>query len=260
MSDFFSSLVARSIGTVPVIRPRLTSLFEPIRGESSSIGDAFASVPDETPLHLETERDVESPRKQDRKRAASLSVPADDEQRKANMAEQPPASPALTPSDRHMGEPERIVARRVMDDEAAKPEPQRPSGREASDRILAVPAVEQQETTSVRPPSVVPEIVPPVRHQATADDERGLLIPPKLTPEMRLSDLALSARQDRPHQEERSFLAEASQPSEATVQVTIGRIEVRATKEGLPSPRSRSKSPVMSLDEYLRGRTRRVGP
>ena len=60
----------------------------------------------------------------------------------------------------------------------------------------------------------------------------------------------------------------ASAPPEAparpepapTIQVTIGRIEVRATPPPAPPPqRQRSASPVMSLDEYLRQRARGGG-
>ena len=41
----------------------------------------------------------------------------------------------------------------------------------------------------------------------------------------------------------------------SSIEVTIGRIEVRATPPPVsPQPKSRSKSPVMSLDEYLRQR------
>jgi hypothetical protein len=43
-----------------------------------------------------------------------------------------------------------------------------------------------------------------------------------------------------------------------SVHVTIGRIEVRAVQEQQPAPRQRGGSPVMSLDEYLRRRQRRV--
>ncbi len=45
-----------------------------------------------------------------------------------------------------------------------------------------------------------------------------------------------------------------------TIQVTIGRIEVRATPPAAPSPRTqRPKPPVMSLDEYLRKRAKGGG-
>jgi hypothetical protein len=48
--------------------------------------------------------------------------------------------------------------------------------------------------------------------------------------------------------------AAAAQP-EPTIQVTIGRIEVRATPPAQPPPKQRSAPPVMSLEEYLRQRS-----
>lgn len=49
-----------------------------------------------------------------------------------------------------------------------------------------------------------------------------------------------------------SATSSLSKPSEPSIQVTIGRIEVRATQQQLPAQQERSASPVMSLDEYLR--------
>jgi hypothetical protein len=48
--------------------------------------------------------------------------------------------------------------------------------------------------------------------------------------------------------------AQAAAQLEPTIQVTIGRIEVRATPPAQP-PKQRSEPPVMSLDEYLRQRS-----
>lgn len=43
-------------------------------------------------------------------------------------------------------------------------------------------------------------------------------------------------------------------PPEPTIQVTIGRIEVRAVSSQAPAKKERAESPVMSLNEYLRSR------
>jgi hypothetical protein len=48
-------------------------------------------------------------------------------------------------------------------------------------------------------------------------------------------------------------------PSEPIVQVTIGRIEVRATSPQISKPKERSSSPVMSLNDYLQERSKRGG-
>lgn len=258
MSDFFTSLVERSVGTAPVIRPRLISLFEPIRGEVSVIGNELANASQEAPFHLETERDSERPRPQKGERQVAHSLPEEDEQRLATIANTSRASSKLRPPVREVQESPQVVVESTAQREVAKSAMQPRIPRETAERAVSASTLREQEPALAGPPKLVPQIATPSRREVKFEDERGLMIPPKATPEMRLSDLALSARQDRRQQEKRSLLSEASQPIEPTVQVTIGRIEVRARKESSPSQRAGAKSPVMSLDEYLRGRGRQV--
>lgn len=49
------------------------------------------------------------------------------------------------------------------------------------------------------------------------------------------------------------------QAATPTIQVTIGRIEVRATPAALPARKERSAPQVMSLDDYLRQRSQGGG-
>lgn len=76
---------------------------------------------------------------------------------------------------------------------------------------------------------------------------------------MRLPDLALSGPNRKSYEKDRSLLSGSLQSSEQTVNVTIGRIEVRASKESAHSTKPSSPSPVMSLEEYLRNRARQAG-
>lgn len=48
-------------------------------------------------------------------------------------------------------------------------------------------------------------------------------------------------------------------PPEPSIQVTIGRIEVRAVSPQTPRPREKAASPVMSLNDYLERRSKRRG-
>jgi hypothetical protein len=57
----------------------------------------------------------------------------------------------------------------------------------------------------------------------------------------------------------RGAVSARSKTTETIIQVTIGRIEVRATPQQPSVPRKCSTSPVMSLDEYLRSREKRGG-
>jgi len=256
MSDFFTNLVTRNLGTAPAIRPRLTSLFEPIRGDARSIGDTFASEPNETLAHPENEFDTESSRwrRVDPHRAESSPK---NEQRSSDIEIEAQSSPLLVPSIRPLGDSQKpLVTEGAAKNESPRAAPQQPTSPAVSNQTLVVPAVHQEAATvDAKQASVNPAVIPATTQRQASEDTRGLLIPPKLTPEMRLSDLALSARLDRQtRQEKRSPLSDVSQPSEPTIEVTIGRIEVRATKESAHPTRTSSPSPVMSLDEYLRGR------
>ena len=81
----------------------------------------------------------------------------------------------------------------------------------------------------------------------------------RLTPNGRVPDLSASAQGERKQRERRREREdEAADTAEPSVQVTIGRIEVRASKESAGGAKPAGRSPVMSLDEYLRSRTRQV--
>lgn len=62
------------------------------------------------------------------------------------------------------------------------------------------------------------------------------------------ADVQFGPRQDRAEK--------ALEPAEPTVQINIGRIEVRAAAPPTPSPRKMPQSPSLSLDEYLNRRNR----
>ncbi|MGH6871396.1 MAG: hypothetical protein ACREHE_07815 [Rhizomicrobium sp.] len=104
----------------------------------------------------------------------------------------------------------------------------------------AAPVVERIETRlPPAPPSATPDMAPPLAPVAAPSPpfERPLLAPPAQPPrretEIRHAD------------------------TEPVIQVTIGRIEVRAIEERETRPRKReAAAPVMSLDDYLRARTK----
>ena len=82
MTDFLTSLTARSFGTETAIRPRVASLFEPVRNGDVGLRDAPASQSVETAIHREV--NVES----DGERKMSHPAPALQEDRKVSDAKQ----------------------------------------------------------------------------------------------------------------------------------------------------------------------------
>jgi hypothetical protein len=300
MSDFLTSLVARSFGTAPVIRPRVTSLFEPVRGDTAALRNTFDRRDEETIAVQEEEvtaqvsanrRSQAPPRTLSRTDDAPATIPARDGI--AMHAPQPHGGPEQSQAPETLLEKHETNilleprARAVADDrltaeETASGEPELRLSKNLPVEVVNVPDVKRQSTKEDKPILLIPPRVAPamadaerivrvtddssvagasaqpVRVRAETKDEPGQLIPPKLPAELRMSDLASTARPRTLQREEARVVADTP-AAEPTVQVTIGRIEVRASKENAHSSRMPAASPVMPLDEYLRKRTQRVG-
>ncbi len=259
MSDFLTNLVSRSFGAAPVVRPRLTSLFEPVRRDEARFRSAPEMKHRET-LEAVEEEVAEGANEDDRKpRSRVARIAVDEYQQQTMPIQEDPPQPVVARSPRSVQEPQRAAAveRTEGDNTNLLTVPTR---RNAPDRVPVAAAITEHEHGLVKPALATSVILPISREPLRQENRHELLISPKLTPEMRIPDLALSARSDRRSRDkERNFLSGPTQPSEQTVNVTIGRIEVRATKENSHSTRPASPSPVMSLDEYLRNRARQAG-
>ena len=73
-----------------------------------------------------------------------------------------------------------------------------------------------------------------------------------------LPPIPLVAPRSERARREAAFGRESTPPVEATIHVSIGRIEVRATPTAPARERAPAASPVMSLEEYLRTRAGRA--
>ncbi len=304
MSDFLTSLVARSFGTAPVIRPRVTSLFEPVRGQTAALRRAFGRNQDtiavqEEEVIAQANRNLSSQapsRALSRTNDARGEIPARDEIAEPSVAmhaPQPHGGPEQSQAPETLLEKHETNilveprARAVADDrltaeDTANGEPELRLSKNLPVEVVNVPDVKRQSTKDDKPILLVPPRVAPamteverivrvtddssvagasaqpVRDLAGTKEEPGQLIPPKLPAELRMSDLAPTTRPRGPQREEARVVADTP-AAEPTVQVTIGRIEVRASKENAHSSRMPAASPVMPLDEYLRKRAQRVG-
>ena len=258
MSDFFSSLVARSFGTAPVIRPRLSSLFEPARGDAKRVGETLGERNDDKIEVQEGEVIARQPENQEPARRTPT-LPGDGEHTTSRSTDHVVASAIPEHSTQLVAEPERhTVSEKLIE----RHETRILLGevRQLDDANKTAPRIAMTQSPGpisnkpwVPDTANFPALVGPVE-----DARPGRLISPKVPAEMRIPDLALSAKAVRRHNGEPSFPRKESQPSEPTVQVTIGRIEVRATKENTHPSRPASASPVMSLDEYLRKQSQRA--
>ena len=125
-----------------------------------------------------------------------------------------------------------------------------------------VVSVAQSGTSSLRPPEITTEQLEQKYSAVTSAIEPTLLTPPAAFTQdplaIRPATVVLPTTEvsaPRGRSLERQTIAIPSSPSFAlTIQVTIGRIEVRATPPASAPPKSRPAPPVMNLDDYLRQR------
>jgi hypothetical protein len=267
MSGFLSNLLSRSRGTADVVRPRLASMFEP-----QSFNEAAGEWESEVEAREEMlERDSETERR------ASPSVPRNVKTPYEPVPEKPKASPPERqepqPAPRLPEEKVAMVPRPRALEEAPRQAEQRPSqgsefrAREARarQRVLtplsaaSPPKVNSLVVTSLgqqqrepRAPAILGTQVSPSGIAQPAQREEptpSLALPPPRAQ-------SLIPPPGRPRFDPAPTAQRIGAAAEPSVQVTIGRIEVRAVNEAAPQEKTHDHSPVMSLDEYLKARAR----
>jgi hypothetical protein len=265
MTDFLTSLTARSFGREPAIRPRVTSLFEPVRNQNAAPREALSTDP-ETPILNEVEQESDRERQVSRPMSALREdVNARNVPRPANAS---PISAVVPPPQ--VDAAARITAVFVNPREEEKknipPTNKSPANRTPQpDENVKEPAPLLHpylpENAPKRAVTSLP-VAARTHDELSVQEHRGLVLPPKaatdLTAQMKSAASAMNAGLNVAPRNKTITDSMALAP-EPSVHVTIGRIEVRATSETKQLSRSRSASPVMSLEEYLHRRTQRGG-
>lgn len=258
MRDFLDNLIDRHLDAAPQIKPRLPSMFEP----EISQGGLDVAAPDN--YAPEMENTVSRPSVRTEKIApphggtmdpppfAHITTPATPAT--AIQAKQPKADP-VTGWHQQIRSPEATVNEGPMPFVPRKEE----SRGSKNPPVPIVPARKEETATGSYPVQTATstELMGRVRHahkqkptehtspnpRATADGlTQGLLNP---------SATLIAPLIPSPAGQERSI----SQP-EPVINVTIGRIEVRATaSQQKQTSRPERRVPVMSLEEYLRHRS-----
>jgi hypothetical protein len=239
MADFFTRLSARTLGIGPIARPRAPTPYEAAPSGLESGVDSRMRIPEAETTEPRSPQAIAAAPTQG---AATLPVRGHDA---ASRSESPPRSPALEAAlaPRRQSVPLATIAPIAKPEPAegqtadrsrvspiALPEPL-PGTPEANDRRSA-PAAPQTEVLPGRQPSAA------------------------LTPR---SDIAARpARIDarplpRPRGRERPRDADPA----PTIQVTIGRVEVRAVTSPPAAARPAPRSTLRSLDDYLQPRQRK---
>jgi hypothetical protein len=244
MSDFFSDLMARVDGTAPVLRPRLPALFE------TPAAEPRLQAEPEMPAGVQERTDLSPPRSvpQPENARPNTNAPASSQPnpfRPAAMSPPPPAievasPPPLEQPPRGTGETGRETIRTVSSPIASPAETRRN------------PAETQLPTDPVPLSSRAPDHVAPTPGRTNP----AAIVPMEPAASMRTvrAPFAPAPPRLRPQLPPRPEVAKRE--AEPFIQISIGRIEIRAASDGTRPPKGSKSSPVMSLEEYLRSRSR----
>jgi hypothetical protein len=273
MTDFLTSLVERSFGTVAAIRPRVASLFEPVRKHGAPSVDV--AEPREGEFFREERPQPDSRKKTVEHPALALRDSVGRSLDVARIANGVPA-PFAVPLPRDASDarspsapsPRSLVAESVLPtpglEHRHEAAPREPYQRDRDWASTSPAAPSELNAGAVGDDAATRSVAFVASSRTVENDERGLLVPPKISAEIAAEmQNAVSAWGTKPGKRlnnamERSTADMGAQP-EPNVHVTIGRIDVRATTEGNAPARQRPASPVMSLDEYLRLQVQRGG-
>ena len=274
MSDFLNNLIARSIGALPTIQPRLPSLYESYRrggslgapfetGEGATdaglvVGPASSKLRGGRTAPSRTTSPHEDADQQDVPSSPSVSfLPWKGAWSESRPTIQPPAdqpsardaNPAVLPattSGMARGTPDESTPRDASEDR--------------SEGIRPVVLTDFFDRNSLRNQGTETKWTSDVPAQSTShpdERDRDRAIPGRSMPAqpnrvagpLRIAGELLARRQsDQPR----------SSPNEPPIHVTIGRVEVRAVFPAPPSRRTSSarSRPTLSLDDYLKQRDR----
>jgi hypothetical protein len=266
MIDFLTSLTARSFSSEAVIRPRVASLFEPIRSFDTALREPVAAQPMQTALSREHEVEPVADLKINRRPSALR------ESQTTGVKHSADDNPVSVPGPRPRGNS--VLRKPAVEPDyeweqedttpAATAQPQRPTRSQEESLTYAHSSLRPElEDVAARPESARPKAASSARNGFLEKEHRGLVSAPKavaeLATQMKSAALAMNVPGAGREKAGSTWPASATVP-DPDVQVTIGRIEVRATSESNKKiGRPRAASPVMSLEEYLHRRAQRGG-
>lgn len=255
MGDFLNELAAKNLGTEFVIQPRSTSLFESIAlhpdvrslAESESI---VGTAPDDG--ERRESNSVGPPQ-----RAARI---ADEGRITSSGAELPPTpDPTKTihafeaePVNRRTSPVSRSVEAEHRPDHNLSPPPSPAASATLIDQSKGEKPFEHSTLQTSRAPDLLTtgKIEPKGRdHQRSSEDTQITATPRIVISEERAPVLPASLDPAPKH-----LGIQPEKPEVRVINVTIGRVEVRALTAPAPTKAARTRSVTLSLDEYLQRR------
>jgi len=268
MSDFFSNLVARARAATPAIRPNLPSLFDSPREQPRPGNFNVVDIEKETPPIAARPSRPPGPQSVEMMASANEMQSSPD-----------PASAPATPTEKRRAPEPELAADKPAPVIEAPPEPvasrtaTHPSVQIFESSVAVTGAPEGVETA---PPGVnqaiaLPHAVDPAKNFPGAPPPFPSIteITPEPTMRAQITDAIVEfpgpviprriARAQFQSGEPQKVLSASSDPgandASPPIQVTIGRLEIRAVTPPTPAPAERpAAAPRLSLDDYLRGR------
>ena len=240
--DFLSSLAAQALGTTSAVRPRVASRFEP-RPVGSDLRRGW-------PEPAEIELD-----------AQTSPIPPARDARRPDLATISPMAGQVTTWD--------IEAERRAPTGAPIVALPRPSPAAAPDHLERAGGTESLSVPAGRDPTPAPPTPAADAPGQSRPAGREAVHPPAAGGPARRSTAVVpevSSTRPRVVPVQTRRAARETPPPQApadagpTIQVTIGRVEVRATTSPAAQPTGRPASPIMTLEEYLRRKTERGNP
>jgi hypothetical protein len=259
MGDFLNELVAKNLGTELIIQPRRASIFEStashsdlkspaepesIPGAALDEGDLRESIParSQRAVRIAEEDPLTS------SRTDLTAIPRSPKPTRG--LEAGPASPRISPLTR------RVELEHGPDQGSPLPVPTSlPATSRPVDHTRAERSFGQSTLQTTRAPELLTaeESKPKRRDKQSSKDQTQITAKPRIvvsegrareTPVPRASARAASQHvDDRP-----------DKPEVPVINVTIGRVEVRALPSPAPKRAAQAKLPTLSLDEYLQRR------
>ncbi len=252
MSDFLSRLVARSYGEKPLVRPRIAAAFaQPTQsGERAPAGDILRQGPERlpamAPLSVGPARAFEKVR-----HAEQAFGPQWQKPRSPQAALLAPENYRFAKGEIEAEETEKRVRSNVQREIVETESTMKPATKQ---EVHEPTLVESAKVNGVEIPAT--PIFQAARGKSEKEDEsRSGDVPVVTTSAMPLAESTL--RPANRNSEPRLENLRKKEPSEPAIQVTIGKIEVRASIASPKTAEKKMPTGVMSLEEYQRLRNRR---
>lgn len=288
MGDYLSELVTKNSGTAEIVQPRRAARFEPISIQSALEAQTESSLFHTASFDEEAIDEIMTPERPRHARQARSSEKNEAVSSRKDSDEQTAQTLFISPTKTRSSETKPTSARvSLMSKEIeAPPETtsqslflppsslttlssiipkQSPSKSDAPPEKSSLAVADTPIQTYLAPPAKAGEPKMPETKSSEAkafemqsiEADASIIAKPRVT-KMENRVEAVTIHQTKfslpPEQTSKQISESAEMPDAPVINITIGRVEVRAVTSSAPSKQTPAKPPTLSLDEYLQKR------